>query len=55
MHTAAIRVIQMLKCYSVKVPFLWEYVVFEQGIDDEGKHSHLFCAKARGKIFQKRI
>ncbi len=26
MHTAAIRVLQMLKCYSVKVPFLWEYV-----------------------------
>lgn len=42
MHTAAIRVIHMLKCYSVKAPFLWEYVVFEQGIDDEGKDSRLF-------------
>ena len=42
----------MLKCYSVKAPFLWEYVVFEQGIDDEGKDSRLFWAKARGKFFR---
>jgi hypothetical protein len=28
------------------------FVVFEQGIDDQGKHGHLFFAKARGEIFQ---
>ena len=31
------------------------FVVFEQGINDKGKHGHLFFAKTRGEVFKKFI